>query len=128
MRKTGMMMLLLCVSAFGLWTLVQAGTVGGTIYHDANRSSYSFYDQEIDAHDVMLPGIEVNLLDGAGEQTAYTDVDGNFIFPDLEPGSFLLDVVFDRSYQCTTDNHPRRAADAVREGAIHIVSIGDSIG
>ena len=105
----------------------QVSTVSGVIYHDANLSSCSFYEQTIDAGDVLLPDIEVFLLENGGEFETTTGDDGRYLFSELDTGTYFVDPVMG-DHECTSGNWGRRTAQAIREGAVHIVSLGDSIG
>ncbi len=105
-----------------------AGTVWGLVYHDGNSSSRSEYYQWVDSFDATLPGIDVHLLDGAGEQHAVTTDHGFFLFDGVAPGTYLVDVGIDPARKCTSTNQALRVPDAIREGAVHVVAIGDSLG
>ncbi len=101
--------------------------VSGTVYHDANLSSRSAYVQEIDDGDVLLPNIQVDLLDGVNEISTYTDEAGRFEFADVLPMDYVLDLHLG-DHDCTSNNRARRLPDAIRAGIIHLISLGDSIG
>jgi len=105
-----------------------AGTVRGVVYHDWNMNSRSAYFQRIDLFDAPLAGVDIYLLDGATEQQMVTTDRGCFLFDGLEPGTYLVDVGIDPERKCTSTNQALRIPDAVREGAVHVVAIGDSLG
>lgn len=105
----------------------EAALIEGIVYHDANQNSQSSYLQEIDAVDAPLTDVPVSLLGNGPEQTTYTDKHGAYSFVDLEPGTYLVDVALE-GYEGTSSNHARRVPEAVREGLLNIVSLGDSIG
>ncbi len=126
-RKTKITSLLLALIIFSpaaLW----ADSLSGHVYHDADKSSRSHYEQEIGEGDAALADIDVYLFDGADETSAMTGDDGSFEFADLEPGSYFIDYGLGAEYLCTSRNRPLHVQNAIREGAITIVSIGDSIG
>lgn len=105
-----------------------AGTVWGLVYHDGNSSSRSEYYQWIDSFDATLPGIDVHLLDGVSERHTVTTDQGFFLFNGMAPGTYLVDVGIDPARKCTSTNQALRIPDAVREGAVHVTAIGDSVG
>ncbi len=107
---------------------VFTASLNGYVYHDGDQSSRSHYEQEIGAADAGLADIDVYLFDGASESTMQTGEDGSFAFDDLEPGSYFIDYGMDFDYLCTSRNRPFRVPEALAEGAITIVTIGDSIG
>jgi len=108
--------------------IAAAASVSGVVYHDGNHNSQSQFEQSLDDQDVLLSDITVNLLDGVDEIFTVTGDNGAYSFDDVEPGTYLVEVEMDNQYKCTTKNHPLRTPEAIREGAIHIVTIGDSIG
>ena len=105
-----------------------AGTVSGVVYHDADLSSRSEYVQAVDPGDIGIQGAGVYLLDGVSVRQDRTDLDGAFDFADVAPGHYLLEVPAHPALVCTSHNRPYRVPAAVREGSLHIVTIGDSIG
>ena len=111
--------------------------VAGRVYRDADGSDESVfasvYEPEIDEgiadHLVQLVGVDEIL-------EARTCDDGSFAFLDLDDGVYLiaprldmiapqLDPEIDGS--CGRRNCPRRMVDAVAEGEIVMVTLGDSI-
>ncbi|MBZ0272382.1 hypothetical protein K8I61_10115 [bacterium] len=101
-------------------------SVTGVVYHDADKSSRTAFKQAIDASDAPIGGAAVRLL-GAGLPVEFTVADGSFAFV-APPGTYLLETSLDRVYESTTNNRPRRLPEAVREGHVTVVSLGDSIG
>lgn len=101
----------------------------GTLYHDGNRSSVSDRAQGIDPWDRVLPGIEVALLNAETEIQTVTDSLGAFDFGTAPPGAYVIDPIgIPRDVEATTHNRPLRVPQAVREGHLDLVAIGDSIG
>jgi lysophospholipase L1-like esterase len=123
-KITSLLLALVIFVPAALW----AGSLSGSVYHDADKSSRSHYEQEIGEGDAALADIDVFLFDGADETSAMTGDDGSFEFAGLEPGSYFIDYGLGSEYLCTSRNRPLRVQDAIREGAITIVTIGDSIG
>ncbi len=103
------------------------GPVTGIVYHDADRSSRSEFDQTLTPSDIRLEGVELSLMDGQGEQQATTGSDGVFSFQEVEPGTYLIDVGVSPLLECTSHNRPVRLPAAIREGAVHVVAVGDSV-
>ena len=66
-------------------------------------------------------------MDGLTERHTVTLLNGSFEFDDVDPGTYLLDMGIDPAYDCTSNNRPVRLPAAVREGAVHIVTMGDSV-
>ena len=109
-------------------TCAFAAGLRGTIYHDGNKDSQSVYEQDVDAEDVPLGEVDVFLLDGTTERQTTTRSGGVFAFANLNPGTYFLDIGITPDHECTSHNRSVRVPEAIREGALHIVSIGDSIG
>jgi len=128
MQKPSFIILAAGFAVLSMVSIASPETVSGVVYHDGNRSSRSCHEQGIDPEDVPLPDVDVYLLDGASEQHAVTNEYGSFFFEDVEPGVYLLDVGIGSDYDSTSNNHPIRIPQAVRDGAVHVVTIGDSIG
>jgi lysophospholipase L1-like esterase len=116
--------LLLIAAPGGSW----AGEVEGTLFHDANQNSRSAYLQRFNAEDSALEQITVYLLDDQGQRQTFTNETGDYLFEDLPVGTYFVEPDIAADTTCSTKNRGVRAAAALREGAIHIVTIGDSIG
>ncbi|HNW58431.1 MAG TPA: SdrD B-like domain-containing protein [bacterium] len=64
--------------------------IGDRVWNDSNRNGLQ------DEGEVGMPGITVNLLSGADASlvlTDQTDADGLYLFQDMAPGSYILQVV-----------------------------------
>jgi len=106
----------------------EAPAISGLIYFDGDKTSDSYYDQGLyPAYDHALEGMEVRLLSYESEWAYETCPDGRFSFGSLEPGRYVLDVLTPADSQCTSANHGLHFAEAVRNGEVKIVTIGDSI-
>ncbi len=60
-----------------------AASLDGTVYHDADLSARSFYEQSLEDIDAPLPNVPMLLLGPDGEMQAETNEDGIFTFDDL---------------------------------------------
>jgi lysophospholipase L1-like esterase len=126
MKKTSHLLCILALAAVMISACTD-GPVDGVIYHDRDRSSLSEYVQAVGLLDARLPGIDVHLLNGQTEQHTVTALDGSFAFEQIEPGTYLIDLGIDASYETTSNNRSLRLPAAVRQGEVHIVAIGDSV-
>lgn len=92
------------------------GALGGTVWVDSNRSG------TIDTGEARLPGVTVQLLDVAGRVvgTDVTDANGDYSFPNVVPGSYLVVIV--RSTLPSTVGAQVFDPDAVMDGR-HIVVV-----
>jgi len=105
-----------------------APAISGLVYFDGDKTSDSFYDQGLyPAYDHPLEGMEVRLLNYESEWGAETCPDGRFSFGGLESGYYVLDVLAPDDCQCTSANYGVNFVNAVRNGEVKIVTIGDSI-
>lgn len=105
-----------------------AKQISGVIYHDANKNAVSYYEQNLDPVDVLLPDISVYLFSNSGELKATTSDYGTFDFCGVGAGTYFIAIGIDESFDCTSNNRASRIPDALREGHLDIVAIGDSIG
>jgi lysophospholipase L1-like esterase len=73
-------------------------------------------------------GLQISLLTpGAPTRTASTDTLGMAVFDALEAGRHMLLAADGPEETCTSNNMPRRFADAMLEGQVTVVSFGDSV-
>lgn len=105
-----------------------APPVSGVLYDDTNASSVSDWVQPIDAGDVRLPGVGVALIGASGETSALTDVNGGYFFDALTDGAYFVTTDVDPALDSTSNNHPTRLPTAIRDGHVHLVHFGDSLG
>ncbi|MCC6158366.1 MAG: hypothetical protein IT350_09970 [Deltaproteobacteria bacterium] len=124
MRARGIYVFVLIV---GVATFASGDDVTGVVFHDADHSARSHYVLHRNATDVVLPGVDVALIDAVGEVAAQTDADGAFVFEGVADGFYLLDTQ-DGGHDATSSNVARRVPEAIREGELVMVSLGDSIG
>lgn len=104
-------------------------TFSGTIYYDSDGSSDSFYHQTIaPAFDSPLEGIQVELRLPDGT-TLYRNTcsNGAFSFGNLTSDSALSYVVPPEAMWPSTADNPYRFHQALLDGEITIVTLGDSI-
>ena len=77
--------------------------------------------------DTALGGETVNLLTWGGvEWSATTCEGGDYGFSDLANGTYLIAPDLD-ARECQSRNCPRKLAQAVRNGSIKLVTMGDSV-
>lgn len=94
-----------------------------SVYVDIDASERTIYDTP-SGDDVPEPGVTVNLLGEAAEQTAVSCAGGEVPFV-VRDGIYLRDV--ETEELCRTRNCARRLPDAVREGTVRIITAGDSV-
>ncbi|MDH3648574.1 MAG: carboxypeptidase regulatory-like domain-containing protein [Saprospiraceae bacterium] len=69
----------------------QTASLGDLIWEDKNANGIQ------DNGELGIPGIEVRLLDGNGTYTGvsvFTDLDGMYSFDNLEPGAYMVEIVY----------------------------------
>ncbi len=64
-------------------TPIRPGQIVGDVYYDVNNNGRQ------DSDEPGIPAVTVELSTGA---TAVTDKDGHYVFPDLEPGTYVVKV------------------------------------
>jgi lysophospholipase L1-like esterase len=102
--------------------------IGGQIYLDGDLSSDTYYAQGLfPKYDDPMVGVQVRLLGADSSALTTTCANGEFFFPGLTPGAYLVNVRFDGPKTCTSANWPQRFPEAASNGAATIVTIGDSI-
>jgi len=105
-----------------------SAAIQGLIYQDGDQSSCTWYDQGMfPKYDSPLSGTEVRLYGPKGEYSTWSCPEGRFQFDALAQGSYLVDVRVPDADDCTSSNQPKRLPEAVGEGEVTIVTIGDSI-
>lgn len=103
-------------------------SVSGRIYNDQDNSDESRYSQSFDsATDQGIGGVEVHLLGTSPLISGETCSDGSFAIGPLDDGVYLLEVGLEDGQSVTSKNRPARLPEAIREGAVTIVTFGDSI-
>ncbi len=101
-------------------------SIGGRVYEDGDCSAQSLRAQRFVAPaDSGLGGELVQLLGAHPAAERATCPDGTFAFGALPAGSYLL--ALPRPGPCTSNNRPVRLPDAIRSGAVTLVTFGDSI-
>ena len=103
--------------------------VTGTIYHDADKTSNSYHSQGFYMlFDAAIPDVEVALTGASKDMSTTTCPDGSFGFGGLADGAYLIDVKLPPDTLCTSTNRSVRLPQAIDEGKVVLVTIGDSIG
>lgn len=85
------------------------GTISGVVYHDNGAGSGTASDGIQNGSEAGLLGMLVNLRDavtGDIVATAYTDVLGNYSFPNMPVGDYEVDLVPASPYFVTSANDP----------------------
>ncbi len=102
--------------------------VTGHIYVDTDSSDASWFEGGMGASDTPMAGVGVELLGWGGwSRTATTCDDGSFGFSDVAPGVYVVKAGLAADAVCTSRNCQRRFPEAVREGAVVMTTIGDSV-
>tara|TARA_B100000029_G_scaffold399369_1_gene398063 strand:+ start:133 stop:1257 length:1125 start_codon:yes stop_codon:yes gene_type:complete len=105
-----------------------APAVVGTIYQDMNSSDASIYTDGFEADiDAALPGVVFSLLGNDEERSFLSCDDGTFATGGLPDGTYLLSPSLADDQSASTQNHPRRLPEAIREGQVTLVTFGDSV-
>lgn len=103
-------------------------TVAGMLYWDGDGSSASSHWQGCyPKYDTPMGAAEVHLIGEDHEWQTTSCENGEFAFDQLAHGTYVLDVQVDEQLDCTSANRPVRFPQAIREGKVTIVTIGDSV-
>jgi len=99
-------------------TLPLTGEIRGIVWTDNNENG------EIDLGEPPIEGVEIILRDdlGAKVDTAWTEVDGFYSFPNLLPGTYIVQEVDPPGYYSTTTNTVQKD---VAVGDLITVDFGD---
>ena len=111
-------------------TATDVGSTGiaGRIYLDGDRSDASRHAKSFDASiDSGLSGQTVTLLGADGATSTSSCEDGTFSFDAPKEGSYVLDVTHMDDAECMQRNCTRRFPRAIEEGAVTILTFGDSV-
>jgi len=102
--------------------------LSGRLYVDGDGGDASIHDSSFDTDtDSPLSGVSVQLF-GAGDAQTGTSCDtGEFHFGDLAEGSYVLAPDLDVDGNCMQRNCTKRLPQALEEGAVKIVTMGDSV-
>ena len=105
-----------------------AGNIGGIVYLDNDESAESLLHQGFNFGDRVLPNIDIEMSDGTTAQVQSTGSYGTFSFSDLPDGVYFVRPILPAWLTATSKNVPRRVPEAINEGDITILAIGDSLG
>ena len=99
----------------------------GTLYTDADSADQSVHLSSFDASaDTLLSGVSVDLIGADGTQETTSCDEGTFAFSNLADGTYVLAPDHPDS-RCLQRNCPQRFPQAIAEGEITIVTMGDSV-
>ena len=101
--------------------------VSGRLYFDQDSADRSVYAAGYDSEsDTPIGARSLRLLGQESDQTEESCADGSYAFNDLEDGVYVLrpDAV---DADCLQKNCPTRFPEAIAEGKVKIVTMGDSV-
>ena len=102
--------------------------ISGQVYVDENLSSDTLYVQEMEVGtDTPAPGSDVRLVGNQYNETIQTCDDGSFAFSGLANGTYVLHADATEQKGCTSANCAPQFANAVANGEVTIVTMGDSV-
>lgn len=101
--------------------------VSGVLYYDSDGMDRSTYASEFSAgEDDVVAGNPIDLISEDGVVSGNSCTDGSYAFNDLEDGVYVV-VPEPVDGNCLTKNCTRRFPEAVLEGEVKIVTMGDSV-
>jgi lysophospholipase L1-like esterase len=104
------------------------GLLSGMLYRDGDTSSASLHSQGyFPKFDDPIGGWTVRLLGYGVEWETASCGNGEFHFSGLDEGTYVFAPEAAPDTDCTSNNLPRRFPEAVREGHVTLVTIGDSV-
>ena len=107
---------------------VAGAVVSGRLYLDGDKTSVSIHSQGyFPKFDDPIDGWTVALIKEGKEWSAESCADGFFGFGEVGLGAYILEVNAPNEAECTSSNSAQRFPEAVREGHVTIVTIGDSV-
>ncbi len=109
-------------------SLAMAGNIGGIVYFDADHSAGSHLWQGFNDGDRAMQNIEIELFDGTARQVRSTGKFGTYSFLNLANGTYFVRPLLPNWLESTSKNVPSRVPEAIDEGHITILTIGDSLG
>ncbi len=102
----------------------QAAT--GLIYTDSDGSDRSSYLAAFDSSDQGIGGADLKLIGADGTTETSSCEDGTYAFNDLSDGVYVVSPVHPDG-DCMQRNCARRFPEAMSEGQVKIVTLGDSV-
>ncbi len=107
-------------------TRISGATVNGYVYTDLDASDRSTYANEMTDADEVISGAEITLY-GEGETVVtHSCDDGSWGVPELEDGNYLASIA-QQDGLCGQHNCPERLPQAIEEGQLDILTLGDSV-
>ena len=102
--------------------------LSGLAYVDADLTDASIHDSSFDAEaDAPVAGARVQLFSADGVSEGTSCEGGDFQFGGLEDGIYVLAPELDAEGKCMQRNCTSRFPDALEDGAVKIVTMGDSV-
>jgi protocatechuate 3,4-dioxygenase beta subunit len=88
--------------------IYQPASIGDLVWYDSNGNGVQ------DSGEPRMPSVTVHLLDNNGTivDTTTTDSNGNYLFDQLEPGNYAIEVVPPAGYGITTQDSGSDASDS----------------
>ena len=102
--------------------------LSGALYFDGDAADASIHSSEFDTDaDTPIAGAAVRLFGADGVTDGTSCEGGDFHFGDLDDGSYVVAPELDVDGNCLQRNCAQRFPEAVQEGAVKIVTMGDSV-
>ena len=111
-------------------TAADVGSVGisGMMYWDGDQSDESRHAHSFNAEvDSGLAGQKITLLGADGTSSTNSCADGTFAFEAPNEGPYVLDVAHPDDAECMQRNCTKRFPRAIEEGAVTVLTFGDSV-
>jgi lysophospholipase L1-like esterase len=128
LEKTLKLTLKILALLLTLPTLAIAGNIGGMVYLDADESAQSLLHQGYNYGDRVLPYVQIELSNGTTTQVKRTSQYGTYAFLNQPDGIYFVRPLLPDWLKDTSKNLPERVPEAIAEGEMTILTIGDSLG
>jgi len=103
-------------------------SAAGRVYVDEGGFAQSWYLQRPRADSPPVAGLNISLRSvGAPTRTSMTSADGTFSFDGLKTGRYFVSADVRDDIRCNSNNLARRTPAAIEEGALTIMTFGDSL-
>jgi lysophospholipase L1-like esterase len=102
--------------------------LSGLTYRDADSADASIHDNSFDdSADTPIVGANIRLFGADGLSEGSSCEGGDFHFGDLDDGAYVVAPSLDVDGNCMQRNCTKRFPEALSEGAVKIVTMGDSV-